>query len=181
MASHGDIPAALEPGDSAALDERLRRQLGRRVNLVLIADSDEASAQVSQLQADLAPYTEMRVIAIPMSNAELTGNAATQALQRAANEDADVILIWIERPLHREETAHRLRVWLEEAEQLGLCDRGFLALIGPSVTRKDARNLGYEDGIPSATPPAQLATLVANEALARDELRRRGSSPPCYL
>lgn len=181
MTSYGEIPAAPEPGDSAALDEWLRRQLGRRVNLVLIADGDEASGRVGQLEAELAPYAEIRVIAIPVSDADLAGNVATQALQRAANEDADVILIWTERPLDREETAHRLCMWLEEAELLGLCDRGFLALIGPGVTRKDARGLGYEDGLPSATPPARLATLVADEALARDELRRRGSSPPCYL
>jgi hypothetical protein len=84
-------------------------------------------------------------------------------------------------PLDTEEATRRLRAWLESAGQLGLCDRGFVALIGPYITRKGARGLGYEDGIPSTTSCQQLATLVAREAVARDELGRRGSSPPCYL
>jgi len=166
---------------SANLDDWLRRQLGRRVNLVVIAAEAAALRQVDELISELASYSELRVIHPRTQVADQEGNVAQETLQRAAQEDADAILIWTERPLDAEDAASRLQHWLAEAEGLGLCDRAFIALIGSHVTRKSARGLGYEDGIPSATTSLQCATLVANEAIARDELRRRGSSPPCYL
>jgi hypothetical protein len=64
---------------------------------------------------------------------------------------------------------------------MGLTDRSVVALIGPLVTRDLAHQLRFEEGYPAATPTAQLLWSLAREAIGRDELRRRGSSPPCYL
>ncbi|HEU4781998.1 MAG TPA: hypothetical protein VFS83_01530, partial [Ktedonobacterales bacterium] len=70
---------------------------------------------------------------------------------------------------------------IERAEALGLRDRSLLALIGSHVTRDQAHQLLFEEGYPASTLTAQLLWSLAREAIARDELRRRGSSPPCYL
>jgi len=73
------------------------------------------------------------------------------------------------------------RALLESVDTMGLRDRSFVALIGPAVTRDLAHQLRFEEGYPTTTPTAQLLWSLAREAIARDELRRRGSSPPCYL
>ena len=163
------------PSSSADLDDWLRCTLGRRVNLAVIAVEDEAQRQVDTLTHELGAYTEIRVL--PLSK----HNTARATLQRTMQEDADVVFLWTEGSLDSEDIRTRLRQWQSEGEGLGLCDRAFVALIGAHVTMATARGLGYEDGIPAATTSLQLATLVANEAVARDEIRRRGSSPPCYL
>jgi hypothetical protein len=180
MASRRD-PSG-EKSACVALNDWLRQRLRRRLNLALVAAETDAQLQVHLLMAELEPYSEMHVILAPMHAAtDTSGNVLIQTLKRAAADDADAILIWTETSLESEEATQRLRAWLERAEQLGLCDRSFLALIGPHITRKGARSLGYDDGIPSDAACLQLATLVARETVAHDELTRRGSSPPCYL
>jgi hypothetical protein len=47
--------------------------------------------------------------------------------------------------------------------------------------RAQARALGLEDGFALDVPLATLLAALARETVAHDELRQRGSSPPCYL
>jgi hypothetical protein len=57
-----------------------------------------------------------------------------------------------------------------------------VALLAPGEgMRAQARALGFEDGFALDVPLATLLAALACEAVAYDELRRRGSSPPCYL
>jgi hypothetical protein len=181
MPQNVDQPSELD--DSVALDRWLRVRLGRRLTLALLAADGDARPRILGLAAALEPYSEMRVIAdLLHDDGAEHEDAAISTLRRAASEDADVVLIWTDAALDAKSGTTRLRSLLEAAEQSGLCDRSFVALIGPRVTRSGARSLGYEDGIPPGTwPLPRLAALIAREAVARDELRRRGSSPPCYL
>ena len=107
---------------------------------------------------------------------ELSFGVKTSPMRTGYREILDV---WLEADDERELAA--AYALLERAEALGLRDRSLVALIGPQVTRDLAHRLLFEEGYPATMPTAQLLWSLAQEAIARDELRRRGSSPPCYL
>ncbi len=162
------------PTEPAALDAWLRERLQRRLTLAVVTPSQPHPA-ADALCAGMETYRELRVArAVVESPSE-------RALADVARLDSDVALLWT--PLTGVDGDGRR--WalaaLNALEGLGLLDRAFVALIGEGVTRPAARALGYEDGIAAGAPVAEVARLVAREAVARDELRRRGSSPPCYL
>lgn len=169
-----DTPTMTTPlssSERAAIDELLRGQLGRRMKVSLLALTDTHTDEVAALTEQLMSIDEAQVLPFAAS--------AEAGLAEAARQDAEIMLVWLAADDAREAaTAADL---LDRAEAMGLRDRTVLALIGPTVTRDLAHRLLFEEGYPASTPLAQLLWSLAREAIARDELRRRGSSPPCYL
>ena len=162
--------ATLSVSERGAIDGLLRWQLGRRMTVGLLALAGSHGDESAALARRLASIEE---IAVHSSAA-----SAEEGLNQAARTDAEVALVWLGDDAGEREAASAL---LERAEAMNLADRTFLALIGPAVTRELAHQLRFEEGYPAETPTAQLLWSLAREAIARDELRRRGSSPPCYL
>lgn len=172
-------PDDMLPADPAALAELIRARLGRRLIVAVLAPPDDTGEDPRALADALAAFPGARVAyeRPPDAPADLE-----TFLARLHTLGPDVVLIGatearapepIERPWH-------LRVFAI-AERIGLCDRGFVALVGSHVTRQSARRLGFEDGYPLDTPMDVLLPAFVRAALARDEFRRQGSSPPCYL
>lgn len=161
----------LSTSERTAIDGLLRWQLGRRMAVCLLALADTHADDIASLAERVASIEEVAV-APPATS---PGEGLTQAAQR----DAEIVLVWLAADDEREVAA--ASVLLERVDALGLTDRSFVALIGPNVTRDLAHRLRFEEGYPTATPTAQLLWSLAREAIGRDELRRRGSSPPCYL
>jgi hypothetical protein len=162
--------------DAAALDAWLRERLQRRLTLVVVTAS-QGHAAANALCAALAAHAEVRVARA------LVARPNESALADVARLDPDVVLLWT--ALGDAGAAGGGRLYALDAlnalEGLGLLDRAFVAIAGEGVTRPAARALGYEDGIAADIPVQEVVRLLAREAVARDELRRRGSSPPCYL
>jgi hypothetical protein len=177
----------------ADLDGWLREMLGRRlvvVGLALAAEDagqDAATAALGEppqaLIAALERYTEIWVRWLA------AGMAVDAAVAHATVREADVLLVWV--PISTGEqmaAAHGeprqepvLARLLAQAEARELRDPCVLLLVGPGASRPLARRLGYDDGFGPEAPVAQIATAAARETLAREEFRRKGSSPPCYL
>jgi hypothetical protein len=155
----------------AAVDALLRRKLGRRMTACLLALAEGHVNEMATLSRRLDSLEEVRLLA--------PGGSAEEGLLEAARQDAEIVLVWLAAEDERELAA--AAALPERADTLGLGDRSVVALIGPEVTRALAHRLGFEEGYPAATPAAALAQSLAREAIARDELRRQGSSPPCYL
>lgn len=194
-----------EHAASATLDARLRVELGRRLTLVMLwtpeaasaySASDETGETLATFQAELAAYREVLLLTVdahhsPASTTTQTRDSKLEAALRTALQmDADAILICLSAQMtplgvgDNEETQW-LRAVVAVAERLNLFDAATLALLGPNVSREQARALGYEDGFTLAPPLADAVhaalTRLTREALARAEYRHKGSSPPCYL
>jgi hypothetical protein len=60
-------------------------------------------------------------------------------------------------------------------------DEAVVALVGPGASRTLARQLGCDEGFAAEEATGHIVGQLVREALAREELRRTGSSPPCYL
>ena len=171
-----DGPLPSNPGDLADL---VRARLGRRMIVAVLAPPATAAHDPRALRplADaLAAFPGARV-AYEQPPADLEA-----FLTRLHSLGPDVVLVGAEdagAAMPNEHPWH-LRV-LAIADRIGLCDRSFVALIGLRVTRASARRAGFEDGFPLDTPVDALLPALVHESLARDELRRKGSSPPCYL
>jgi hypothetical protein len=172
--------SAAVPEEFDAFNAWLREHLGRRLTIVALAQEPYREG-LEALLAELGVYSEVRMVRATVSS----GNDSR--LQEVARLDPEVVLVWA--PAARDaqgagEKSAGLR-WVRDIqsafEDVGLLDRSFVALAGEGVTRAGARALGFEDGIAAQTPAAQVMRLLGREAVARDELRRRGSSPPCYL
>ncbi|HET9981085.1 MAG TPA: hypothetical protein VFQ32_11605, partial [Ktedonobacterales bacterium] len=142
-----------------------------RITVALLALADTHGDEIVALTKRLASIEEIAVQP-PIMPVE-------EGLNQVARTDAEVALVWLAADDTDEITA--ASALLERAEAMNLADRCFIALIGPAVTRDLAHKLRFEEGYPADTPTAQLLWSLAREAIARDELRRRGSSPPCYL
>lgn len=163
--------APLTVSEREAIDGLLRWQLGRRMTVYLLALADSHADDIAALTERLTSIEEIRVLP-PAPSVE-------EGLRQAAQADAEIVLVWLASNDERELAA--ATALIERAEPLGLRDRSLVALIGSHVTRDQAHQMLFEEGYPATTPTAQLLWSLAREAIARDELRRRGSSPPCYL
>ena len=173
MRDTSDTPtgAVLSTSERTAIDGLLRWQLGRRMTVALLTLAESHGDEIAQLARRLTSIEEITVL--------LSAASAEEGLNQAARMDAEIALVWLaDDDTGEVATASAL---LERADAMNLADRTFIALIGPAVTRDIAHKLRFEEGYPSDTPTAQLLWSLAREAIARDELRRRGSSPPCYL
>lgn len=158
----------------AALDDWLRARLDHRLTVVLLAPQrDDAAADETSLAVAIAPLAEAR-----LRIARCPDPADTAAIERTllAVERLYPDVLLVERS-GADNTFPRMV--LRVADRLGLLDRAFVALIGADVTREGARRSGFEDGYTLDDP--DLPRTLAREAVARDQLRRHGSSPPCYL
>lgn len=163
--------APLSASERTAIDGMLRWQLGRRMKVCLLALVDSHGDEIASLTERLTSSDEVQTLPSAAS--------AEAGLAEAARQDAEIVLVWLAAD-DAQEVASATAL-LERADAMGLRDRTVLALIGPTVTRDLAHRLLFEEGYPASTPTAQLLWSLAREAIARDELRRRGSSPPCYL
>jgi hypothetical protein len=163
--------APLTASERAAIDGLLRWQLGRRMIVCLLTLADSHVDDLAKLVERLKSIEEIQVM--------LPAVSADEGLVEAAQYDAEIVLVWLDADDERELAA--ASALLERIEAMGLRDRSFVALIGPNVTRKLAHRLLFENGYSASMPAAQMLWSLAREAIARDELRRRGSSPPCYL
>ncbi len=157
----------------------IRGRLGRRLTVVVVTSGTRAGAGMD-LCSSLASQPEARVARVAAND------GAERTLAEVARVDPDVVLIWLdEADADAEDRQETDRGWaaaaLAACEQQGLLDRAVVVLTGPDVTRAGARALGFEDGIASGTASQEVMRQLAHEAVARDELRRHGSSPPCYL
>lgn len=161
----------LAANERNAIDGLLRWQLGRRMTVCLLALAATHVGELAALGKRLASIEEILVMSPAPS--------ADAGLSEAARQDAEIVLVWLAADDASEIAT--ARALLESVDTMGLRDRSFVALIGPAVTRDLAHQLRFEEGYPTTTPTAQLLWSLAREAIARDELRRRGSSPPCYL
>lgn len=174
-ASKADAPIA-------DVDAWLRRHLGRQLIVALVSLREQMANDAHRLAEALAEYGEIRVL----EGVIASGSAAF--LQTLVAVEPEIVLVWVPMPDGEDASAppaagfaSALRRVLDDLEARGVCDRAFVAVIGPGVTRQRARRLGFEDGFPARTDPAELAAALAHEGVAVDERRRRGSSPPCYL
>lgn len=169
----------------AAVNTWLRATLSHRLSITVLAPpgGDDGCADLCMR---LASYPEVLVrTQTPLSGANVDDIAAL--LADTLRFDDDVTLIWARGDtLAQTECAQSVsQRWVRDvfaaAERTGLLDRCFTALIGPEVSRERARKLGYEDGFPADMPLSTLVRQLGQEALNREQYRRRGSSPPCYL
>ena len=170
----------LTPG---RLDSTLRVRLGRR--LVIIGLTPPAAPPVAgaapvlgappaEFVRALEPYDEVWVRWLA------GGTALDQALTHAALHEADVVLLWLA-AVPTEERPAALVAFLEHAEAAGARDQAVIALVGPGASRALAHRLGFDEGFGAEDTPGHVVSALAGEALAREQLRRTGSSPPCYL
>ena len=169
----------------AALDTWLRERLGRQMVVAVVAvvavmvAGAQSEFAVARIEESTAPFGEVRLlrrtVTLDSDDAQLAALVAElapldpDAVLVASASDADAARQWAVRAL-------------AACEQAGLRDRAFVALLAPGEgIRAQARALGFEDGFAQDLPLAALLAVLAREAVAHDELRRRGSSPPCYL
>ena len=169
------------------LDRQLRIELGRRLTLALIAPPGGPDEAVAGLHARLAAYPD--VLAVVVSPASTKRDEAERVMADAARLDPDAVLVALASGSPTVQVADSAAVpaikWprdlLDVADRMGVRDRAFFALVGDPMTRETARRMRYEDGFSVHAPAHDLIAVLAREALAREEARRRGSSPPCYL
>ncbi len=171
-----------QPSDVAEMDElteRIRTELGRQLVVVMLPAPEGTGDELDRFSQRLRELPEVRVAEVAPLDARAARRDIERALAEVATQDPDALLVWTGGPDAPGEQ-WRINV-LGEAERQGICDQCLVALAGADVTRARARKLGYEDGYSPDTPVLELARALLREALARDEFRRRGSSPPCYL
>lgn len=178
-----------DTGEFAAVNAALRAALSRRLAVAVLppAGGDPAC---DDLCARLAAYPEVHVL-VENPGPQPDYLSLKVLLQAVTRADADALLVWTDgaalaaqpsdgTPAQAGATSWP-RLVLGAAEDVNLLDYCFTAPIGPGVTRAAARRTGYEDGFPAETPIARLVRALAREAQAREQRRRQGSSPPCYL
>ena len=172
--SESPLDSGNPPATPAALDDWLRSRLDHPMTIVLLPTAKSgASASARVLASAVAGYAEMRLHVEPCPAPPIEA-AIERALLAVERLYPDVLLV------ERSDADGAFpRMVLRVADRLGLLDRAFVALIGADVTREGARRRGFEDGYMLDDP--DLPRILAREAVARDELRRHGSSPPCYL
>lgn len=163
----------------AALDTWLREQLGRQMVVAVVAAGAQAESALARIEQGTARYGEVRLLG---RTATFDRDDARLAalIAELAPLDPDAVLVV------STAAADAARQWavraLAACERAGLRDRAFVALLAPGEgVRAQARALGFEDGFALDLSLATLLAALAREAVALDELRRRGSSPPCYL
>jgi hypothetical protein len=163
----------------AALDTWLRERLGRQMVVAVVAAGAQSEFAVARIEQGIAYYGEVRLLRRTVT---LDGDDAQLAalVAKLTPLDPDAVLVI------STTAVDAARQWavraLATCERAGLRDRAFVALLAPDEgIRAQARVFGFEDGFALDLQLATLLAVVAREAVAHDELRRRGSSPPCYL
>ena len=166
----------------AALDAWVRERLGRQMLVAVVAvvaAGAQPESALARIEQGSARYGEVRLLGriatLHRDDAQL---AALIAALVPLDPDAMLIVSTTITDAARQWAVRALAA----CERAGLRDRAFVALLAPGEgARAQARALGFEDGFALDVPLATLLAALAREAVAHDELRRRGSSPPCYL
>jgi hypothetical protein len=165
-----------------ALDSWLRQQLGRRL-VVIGLSLPAATPSGGEIMLDAPPadfIRELERFEEVWVRWLAAGTLVDQALTRAALHEGDVVLLWLaDEPSDPRPAA--LAAFLEHAEAAGARDEAVTALVGPGASRELARRLGCNEGFAPTEAPGVVISQLAREVVTMDELRRRGSSPPCYL
>lgn len=163
----GDAPAP----DISRADEWIREHVGRQI---LIGCASDLPDQVSAL---LTRYQEIRLAPLPPTSAR---NPELETVLNALMPmDPHALLFWLDSSsADITEAAARL---YRACERSGALDACFVALVGPGLSRAVARSLTFEDGFAWPSDAGSLIETLLAQAEAREEARRRGSSPPCYL
>lgn len=159
--------------DAANIDAWIRLHIGRQV---IVGCAVDAPAHIRDL---LARYREVRVEATPAAAAReadvTTGVAAVLRL------DPHALLFRLDASSDPGTLAASARALYQACEVTGALDRCFVALLGVGMTRALARSLAFEDGFALEGDEPRLIRALSTQAAVREEARRRGSSPPCYL
>lgn len=180
-----ELPA-LDAG-SVDLSRWLRLELARRLSIVLVAPPSGPDDAFRALHARLAEHPD--VLAVVVVPASTKPDEAERVMVDGARLDPDAVLVALASGSPTEQLSDSAAVpaikWprdlLKVADRMGLRARAFFALVGDRMTRETAHRMGYEDGFSVYTPAYDLVATVAREAIAREQVRRHGSSPPCYL
>lgn len=177
-----------DTGEFAAVNAALRTALSRQLAVAVLPPPGGDPA-CDDLCARLAAYPEVRVL-VESPGPRPDYLSLKALLQTVAQNDADALLVWTTldalavRPSDgtpAQAGGGWPRLVLGAAEDVNLLDYCFTAPIGPGVTREAARRAGYEDGFAAEMKLSRLVRALAREAQAREQRRRQGSSPPCYL
>jgi hypothetical protein len=162
-------------------------ELTRRLSVVLVAPPGGPDEAFLALHARLAAHPD--VLALVLTPASSKSDEAERVMADAARLDPDAVLVTLGTGSPTEQLSDSAAVpsirWprelLKVADRMGLRDRAFFALVGDRMTRETAHRMGYEDGFSVYIPGYDLVAALAREAVAREQARRHGSSPPCYL
>ncbi len=172
--------AALAPSDAAQLNAWLDSALGRTLTVVTLRRAGGDGATLAGWRAEAGAFPLVRLI----EEAHADGESLPQTLTRIAQRDPDALLVCDADDAAEAEPdrAQRWRVAVvDAAEGLNLFERSLIALVGAGMTRAAARKLGFEDGFALERPLGEALSILAREAVTRENYRRYGSSPPCYL
>lgn len=166
------------------LSLQVRLMLGRRLILALVAPPSGADDAFTNLAARLSAFPEVTsLVILPRSTKT---DEAERVVDEATRVDADAVLVTLASGSPTTQLVDSASVpslkWprdvLRAAERLGQRERAFWGLIGEEVNREAARRLGFEDGFAIAIAAHDLVAYLAQDALKRERLRRRGGTPP---
>lgn len=168
-----DLFADGAPTDAARVDDWIRLHIGRQV---VIGCAEDAPGQLRDL---LARYREVRVASAPASTANAVD--VTSGLAALLRLDPHALLFRLDATFSSDALAAQAGALYRMCEVTGALDLCFVALVGARMTRSLARSLAFEDGFALEGDEARLIHVICEQAALREEARRRGSSPPCYL
>jgi beta-lysine 5,6-aminomutase beta subunit len=165
------------------LDSWLRQHLGRSLVVIGMSLPVTVSRPGGAVVLGAPPVDYVRALEEYEELAPrwlAAGTLVDQALTHAALHEADVLLLWLaDAPADARPAP--LVAFLDHAEAAGAREEAVIALVGPGASHELAHRLGFDDGFAPADPPGEVVSRLAHEVLALEELRRKGSSPPCYL
>lgn len=161
-----------EIGDAANVDAWIRAHVGRQIVAGCSHDIPETFV------ARLRRYTELRVAPLPSA---LVDEARIEAgVASFMRLDPHILLFWVDATTTEPVTEWASRLY-RVCERVGALDLCLVALVGPAMTRAVARRLSFEEGFAEEVDEAALIGEIVAQAATREDARRRGSSPPCYL
>jgi beta-lysine 5,6-aminomutase beta subunit len=157
------------------INELIRARLGRKIVVIGAAiESDAHTVGIDAIfnakgfagQYGLERYPEFRAI-------NLGAQVSCEALlRRAEAEQADAILVSqvvTQKNVH----IHQLTKLVELAEAEGVRGKYLMVVGGPRLSHPFAKELGYDAGFGPGTTATQVASYLAQELVARQELFAR--------
>jgi len=163
--AHGEL-------DFYAINALIEKHLGRRVTVIGAAiESDAHTVGIDAIfnaKGFAGNYGLERFPAFRALN--LGAQVACEALlRRAAVEQAEAILISqvvTQKNVH----IHNLTKLIELAEAEGVRDRYLFIVGGPRISHAFAKELGYDAGFGPGTTATTVASFIAQELVARQDL-----------
>ncbi|MGH2487759.1 MAG: hypothetical protein ACRDHE_17295 [Ktedonobacterales bacterium] len=168
-----DLSAGGAPLDAASVDKWIRLHVGRQV---IVGCAEDVWTHIRET---LTRYREVRVESAPAATAR--EDAITSGVAALMRLDPHALLFRLDATVGPETLATSARALYQMCEVTAALDLCFVALVGAGMTRALARSLAFEDGFALEGDEARLIHALTAQAAQREEARRRGSSPPCYL